>query len=139
VDPATDKHGPPGQRIQGYEVYGLTKDTNLSFVVGCELLQICFGAYQLVFSFSQGVTISVESRCDAISDGDVLFAAWRPSEFDSIAALGKLLGERIVSYEIREHGTLMLTFEREERILIFDSNKEAESYQITAKHQTVVV
>jgi len=42
---------------------------DLSFLVGQSMVQICFGSYQIQFNFSEGVSLSAESRMILITSG----------------------------------------------------------------------
>jgi hypothetical protein len=43
-------------------MYGLKKDTDLSFLNGRELVQAAVGLYQTIFRFDEDVTISAEGE-----------------------------------------------------------------------------
>ena len=120
-------------------MFGLRKETNLGFMVGCELQQIAFSLFQLVFLFSNDVSVSVESRCRLESpDGHVL-QVWETGSISDLREMGKLLGLQIAAYEIPGDGSVILEIAGGSRVIIEDSNTSGESYQITGGTHTIVV
>ncbi len=120
-------------------MYGLRKDTDLTFLNGRESIQIAIGVYQIQFGFDENVRISVEGEF-AYFDGrsEVI---WKPEPGSSqiAARTVALLGTTIESFEGHENGTLTLSFSNGHRLIIPDSSKEYESYQITRPGETIVV
>jgi hypothetical protein len=120
-------------------MYGLAKDIDLDFLNGREVGQIAIGVYQTQFGFDEDVRISVEGGFfyfDGQND-----SVWKPEPgFEPIAARTvALLGATIETFEAREDGTLTLNFSNGHRLIIPDSSKEYESYDITRPGQTIVV
>ena len=120
-------------------MYGLRKKIDLSFLRGREVIQIAIGVYQTQFGFDEDVRISVEggfSYFDGQND-----SVWKPEPgFEQIAARTvALLGATVETFEAREDGTLTLNFSNGHRLIIPDSSKEYESYDITRPGQTIVV
>jgi hypothetical protein len=120
-------------------MYGLKKGIDLSFLNGRELVQVAIGVYQTAFGFDEDVTIYVDggfTYFDGQSD-----SVWKPEPgFEHVAARTvALLAASITSLESHENGTLKLTFTNGHRLLIPDSSKQYESYQITRPGQTIVV
>jgi hypothetical protein len=120
-------------------VYGLRKDTNLSFLMGREVQQVAIGDYEIIFGLDGDIRISVESEFGYF-DGQREWV-WRPEPGASLIAAhsATLLGATIQSYEGRANGTLVLAFPNGRRLTVLDSNKEFESYDITRPGQTIVV
>jgi hypothetical protein len=120
-------------------MYGLSKDIDLKFLNGRECIQIAIGVYQIQFGFDEDVRISVEGQFRYFDGGTEV--VWRPEPgFAQIAARTvALLGATIDSFESRENGTLTLIFSNGHRLIIPDSSKEYESYQITRPGETIVV
>jgi hypothetical protein len=46
----------------GSNMYGLSKDLPLSFLIRRELLQVAIGVYQIIFSFDEDVKLSVQAQ-----------------------------------------------------------------------------
>jgi hypothetical protein len=120
-------------------MYGLPNDIDLSFLNGRLVEQIAIGVYQIIFGFDEDVRISVYfqfSYLDGLSE-----SVWRPElGFAPIAAHAvALLGATVETFEAQEDGTLTLNFSNGHRLVIPDSSKEYESYDITRPGQTIVV
>lgn len=120
-------------------MYGLSKDIDLSFLNGRELVQVAIGVYQVQFGFDEDVRISVESYF-GYSDGQGEWI-WRPEPGASqiAARTVALLGSSIQGFQAHEDGTLILTFHGGQRITILDNSKQYESYDITLPGRTIVV
>lgn len=120
-------------------MYGLKKETDLSFLTGRELIQLAIGVYQVQFGFDEDVRISVESEFRYF-DGQAEWI-WRPEPgSSSIAArVVALLGATIESFGSNIDGTLTLAFSNQHRLTILDSSKEYESYDITRPGHTIIV
>jgi hypothetical protein len=120
-------------------MYGLKRDTDLSFLKGRELIQIAIGLHHISFRFDEDVAISIEGEFSYFD----LQAGWTwESESGAVhiaARTVSLLGATIRSFEGQENGTLILTFSNDHRLTIFDSSKEYESYDITRPGHTIVV
>jgi hypothetical protein len=120
-------------------MYGLKKEIDLSFLKGREVIQIAIGVYQIQFGFDEDVRISVGggfSYLDGQND-----SVWKPEPgCEQIAATTvALLGASVETFEAREDGTLTLHFSNGHRLIISDSSKQYESYDITRPGQTIIV
>ena len=120
-------------------MYGLNRDIDLSFLNGRESIQIAIGVYHIQFGFDEDVRISVEGEFSYFDGGTEV--VWKPEPGSAQIAVRTvaLLGATIDSFEGRENGTLTLSFSNGHRLIIPDSSKEYESYQITRPGQTIVV
>lgn len=120
-------------------MYGLKKEIDLSFLRGREVIQIAIGIYQTQFGFDEDVRISVGGGfCHFDGQND---SVWKPEPgFEQIAARTvALLGARVETFEAREDGTLTLNSSNGHRLVIPDSSKEYESYDITRPGQIIIV
>jgi hypothetical protein len=120
-------------------MHGLAKDIDLAFLNGREVGQVAIGVYQIQFGFDEDVRISVDGGFfyfDGQND-----SVWKPEPgFEQIAARTvALLGATVETFEAREDGTLTLNFSNGHRLIIPDSSKEFESYDITRPGETIVV
>ena len=120
-------------------MYGLPNDIDLSFLNHRLVEQVAIGVYQIIFGFDEDVRISVYfqfSYLDGLSE-----SVWEPElAFAPIAARTvALLGATIETFEAQEDGTLTLNFSNGHRLIIPDSSKEYESYDISRPGQTIVV
>jgi hypothetical protein len=120
-------------------MYGLSKDIDLTFLNGREVIQVAIGVYQIQFGFDEDVTIYVHSQFNYF-DGQAEWI-WKPEPGAAQIASGtaSLLGATRESFEGHEDGTLRLNFSNGQRLTIFDNSKEYESYDITRPGQTIVV
>jgi hypothetical protein len=120
-------------------MFGLPKETNLDFVIGCELEQIAFSPFQLILRFSRGVELSVESRLELQATENPAAAAWEANHFSGLPQIATIFGSPITRYEIPGDGRLILHFGDGSAVTVHDSNKSHESYQITGGGRTVIV
>lgn len=118
-------------------MYGLRKETDISFLQGLELLQIAVGRYQVIFAFEGGVSVTVEGSYELRLDGEVTL--WTPGETRAAGASLALLGRSVENASGQEDGTLILAFSDKDILRILDSSKEFESYQVTGAGHTIVV
>ena len=109
---------------------------DLSFFIGATLIQICLGAYDLGLNFD-GPPIRVMMQTD--------FGTKAPGEETRRHDLttGHLL-RSFLNHDVSqalwgENGTLILTFDVGDQILIFDNSDEFESYTIHHAGKTIVV
>ena len=120
-------------------MHGLKKETDLRFLNGRELIQVAVGLYHTIFKFDEDISIAVEGEFRYF-DGQAEWI-WRPKPGSSLIAARTvtLLGATIESFESNDNGTLALTFSNGHRLILADSSKEYESYQITRPGETIVV
>jgi hypothetical protein len=116
---------------------GLAKNVDLSFLVGRELIQIAIGIHQVIFSFDEQVTISIEGEFSLKTNEGL--TTWTPGAPRAACPAIDLLGTSIDSVDAREDGTLQLFLSDGSRLTILDANKEFESYQICRPGMTIVV
>jgi hypothetical protein len=120
-------------------MYELKRELDLSFLTGCELIQLAIGVYQVQFSFDEDVRISVESEFRYFD----LQAEWiwqpEPGASSIAARATALLEATIESFGSNIDGTLTLAFSNQHRLTILDSSKEYESYDISRPGQTIIV
>jgi hypothetical protein len=120
-------------------MYGLKKGTDLGFLNGRELIQVCIGLYQTIFKFDEEVAISVEGEFRYFDGQDERASREEPNSALLAARTVALLGATIEIFEANADGTLILTFSNKHRLTILDSSKDYESYDITRPGQTIVV
>src|SRR6267378_441565 len=106
-------------------MYGLSKDLDLNFLNGREVVQVAIGVYQIQFKYFDGQEEWI----------------WKPEPGAAqiAARTVSLLSATIQNFDRQENGTLILTFSNGGRLTILDSSREYESYQITRPGQTIVV
>ena len=118
-------------------MYGLPHNTSLAFFNGKTLLQVCFGAHDLLLNFDGDVSVMVSSSVGCMDSGG---AIQRYDDFrDAAPALLTLLNQTVMSAEGGREGTLTLRFDGGRPLAIYDDSKEYESYTIKNGEQLIVV
>ena len=127
-------------------MYGIKATTDLSFLKGKTLCQVCFGPYDLQLNFAEGITrISVQSTIGyGASDGTYAkrVIGKGPCMSEVLEDTGFLL--RLLMKEIEEvhwtaEGTMTLTFAGGSQLQIYDDSQQFESYTIENGNQPIVV
>lgn len=118
-------------------MYGLDKNEDLGFLVEKELEQVCVGRFDLILNFTDDATISLQCEFDHQSEGESI----RTSDVlpDAAASLLGVLGNTIVSINNPGDGSLEFTFSGGSKLIVYDSNGSAESYQIESPNGGVIV
>lgn len=119
-------------------MFGLKRDIRTDFLIGVELQQVSFGAFQLILSFSNEVTLSVESKFKLQRENSPPMM-WVPGDFSIFPELGHLFGVAVDQYEIPGDGRLILKFKNGNIVSVYDSNKNYESFQLTGAGRTIIV
>jgi hypothetical protein len=110
-------------------MYGLPSNTNLSFLKGRELLQLCIGRHQVQLRFDGDVTISLEGEFTldgqrhAVGDGHRLHV---------------LLGLGIETTRPEGRGDIVLSFDQH-TLVLHDSKASYESYELRGPGIDIVV
>ncbi len=120
-------------------MYGLNKDIDLSFLDGRQVEQVAIGIYQIIFGFDEDVRISAYSEFNYFDGREEWVWKPEPGAVQIAARTLSLLGATIENFEGRENGTLLLVFSNGQRLILLDSSKEYESYDITRPGETIVV
>jgi len=112
-------------------------DADLSFLLNKSLEQICFGSYQIALNFSEGVSISVESRLILVTSENTV------SEFDQpyskADGLMGLLGTVVVNAQAEANRNLCLEFSNKSSLKVLNENSAYESYQIMNGSSAIIV
>jgi Family of unknown function (DUF6188) len=108
-------------------MYGLAKDTDLTFLLRQQLERVEVSEYQAQLHFTGSICISIEGECE-IDKQPVTYAQ-----------LTQLVGNSVFGVTIQNDGTTNVVFVDGKRLSILDSNAHYESYQITAPGVTLVV
>ncbi len=120
-------------------MYGLKKDIDLSFLTGREVTQVAIGVYQVQLHFDEDVGIYVEGEFSYFDGTDNLHWKPEPGSANTAGRTVALLGTTIDKFEANENGTLKLSFSNGHHLIIPDSSREYESYQITCPGRYIVV
>jgi hypothetical protein len=119
-------------------VFGLPTDTDLGFLQGEELIQVCFAQYQVQLHF-YNARLAIESKyCLRESDSSVE----QIYERDRVAeghALVPLLGQSIRIARVVANGVLELEFGTGVILTVYDDSEQYESYTIKYKNGLIVI
>ena len=118
-------------------MYGLPPNVDLSFFQRRILIQVCFGAHDLILSLDGHTTLSISS-CVGCADpsGNIQ----KHTAFsDAAPVLLKLLNCSIANAAGDESGTLSLRFTNGIVVAAYDDSDVFESYTIRNGDQLIVV
>lgn len=118
-------------------MYGLSIETDVSFLINRELIQVCIGLYQVILNFDESVSISLECDFEHLFQNETLIE--NNTLPTSASTLLKLLGAKISDINNQGNGNLELVFSNDSVLRIFDSNEDEESYQIVFDGKEIVV
>lgn len=117
-------------------MYGLSAATDLSFLHGRQVIQVCLGANDLLLHFFPGATIAVQTSITLSRSGD----STRFEELPSAAsALMQLIDRPVLATRVRPPGDLILTFEDDVVLEIHETSLHYECYQIRDGSRLIVV
>jgi hypothetical protein len=119
-------------------MYGLDKDTDLSFLSEKELHQVCVGEAQIILKFDGDIEVSLECTFEHVpKHGQVFWGdSSKPTSSNSLMTL---LGFSVKRVGNIGEGGIELFFANGDRVRIHDSNKDSESYQITSPEGMIIV
>ena len=118
-------------------MYGIPEDLNISELVGQPLDLISFSANTVHFVFGNEISITVESSYSyKIGEGDVVKQEKIPIKSSSLM---NLVGSYIKSVNIKNSNELLLKFDKNSFLLIYDDNETYESFQIQIKDKNIIV
>lgn len=117
-------------------MYGLPSDTDLSFLHGAQLDQVCISQNEVILHLHPEVEIMIASTIELGGEqgGRIL-----EDPRDQGLAICSRLGERIERAEGTSEGTLRLFWTSGHSIAIHDTWTEFESYTITQGKMVIVV
>ncbi len=118
-------------------MYRIPDNTDWSFLVGRELLQVCIGLYQVSLKFDAEVSINIECSFDHLAARSSLSLG--SSLPERATSLVSLLGKKIAGATSRDGKTLSITFLNSETLEIHDSNDSFESFQVIAAGREIIV
>jgi len=119
-------------------MYDLPEDVDWSFLIGGELLQVCYGEYQTQLNFHGDVNISIEG--DIEHRAGPLVVGRSDARRQDVTSLLQLLGASVKRVEVEAKNTLLLTFDNGHALKILSDDRPYESYSISAPgEQTIIV
>jgi len=118
-------------------MYGLPPNTNLDFLKGETLIQVCFGANDLILNFSANVSIAIYS---CVGVGVASSAMNKHTAFQEVAGeLLDLLNKDVSNVRWTPEGTITLELDNGNAIWIYDDSPNFESYTISSSLGQLVV
>jgi uncharacterized protein DUF6188 len=118
-------------------MYGISKNTDLSFLLGKIVEQVCLGQFQTQVHL-EDASIRIESKHTlAFADG-AREIVWERTGFPS-DGISKLLGQTLTGVSVVEDGVLELAFSLGDRLLVFDDSDQYESFHIVCGKLHMVV
>jgi hypothetical protein len=118
-------------------MYGLPTTTDLSFLVGKSVEQVCLGQYQTQVHLEHA-SISIECKHVLVTTDENRKILWERTGFPS-HGISQLLGQTVLQALVIDEGILELSFSRGDRLLLFDDSDQYESFQINSGSQNIVV
>ena|SRR5258708_4425785 len=118
-------------------MHRLPKETDLSFLLGKTVEQVCLGQFQTQVHLN-AASISIEGKHALILAEENREIVWERSAFPA-DGISKLLGQTLSRVSVIEDGTIDLSFSSGDRLLVFDDSDQYESYQITCGSLTIIV
>ena len=115
----------------------LNPETDLSFMTGQTLGQVCFGVHDLHLNFSEGASIRIESGVEfqALEGPIETFQSFA----EAASRFALLLDQTVTSWEAAEDHSLCLIFSGGSKVWVFGDNQPNESFLITHGSITIVV
>jgi hypothetical protein len=117
---------------------GLSTDTDLTFLNGRMLTGVRIGGCDFTLSFDDDVSIYGTADMGHRSADGELTALYKMPIPAALMLCG-FLYQSVVRSSVEAPGTLVLEFSNRQILEIYDSNSHHESYNITARHGTIVV
>jgi hypothetical protein len=118
-------------------MHPLSKDVDLSFLIGQELIQVCVGANELILNFQANARITVLSDFIAGGPDRESQRYSRPSE--GAPAVFPLLHQSIIQARATESGGLLLVFVSGAFLEVCETSAEYESFWISHDGRNLIV
>jgi hypothetical protein len=119
-------------------MHSLEPGTDLSFLLGKTLEQMCRGLYQLQLNFSEDTGIHIETNTEYRPGASDVVWRWSLGSRAEFPIYG-LLHEEIEAFEVRGGGILKLRFTNAEEVTIVPDGECVEAYQIMCGEIYIVV
>lgn len=119
-------------------MYGFPPDTNVDFLVGARLTQVCVGENEVIVRYSpDGISVMIATTVRLTEPNTTQHVLEDARETGS--ALLPLLGCVVSEVSTKPDGTLRLRWSSDHVLEVLDSSKEYESYTIHHGDTTIVV
>lgn len=117
-------------------MYGLSKERDLSFLLGSELLQVCIGRNEVILNFTADIAITVMSAFSVRNLESV-------RDFDEPMAGAlewvQLLHDTVVEASATDGGGLELRFASGRSVTLLDDSPQFESFWIRFSGGEIIV
>jgi hypothetical protein len=116
-------------------MFGLPKDFPYEQIRGAKLLQVCIGMHDIIFNFTDNISISINSSIESGLSDHIRYIDFRKSA----AEVSKLIDESISNASSSNGRDLELLFSNGHVLKIIDDSSEYESYIVNLKSKLIVV
>jgi hypothetical protein len=113
--------------------------TDLSFLEKATLIQICMGANDLGLVFDGPVRPTSNVMISSVFAIRLSDQSASQHELEEGHLLRPFLNRDVITANWAENGTLVLTFDKNDQILVLDNSDQFESYIITHGNTTIVI
>jgi hypothetical protein len=118
-------------------MYGVPEDMDWSFLSDRELLQVGIGVHQASLKFDCDTSINIECDFDHLRSNMTRPAT---SAFPAKAAtLVSLLGAKIANVVRQDGSCLVVEFDNNEILKLYDTNEAFESFQVVGPGKEIIV
>ena len=119
-------------------MHGIKPETNLDFLLGHELQEVCLGLYVVTCVFDKNLRISFESQWAIEIPNLQMFYGDIQSHTGPFEKLILLINQKIIKVNIANGSILLLAFSNNMALSLID-NSLYESFQIIGKDVYIVV
>lgn len=118
-------------------MYGLPKNINLNFILNKAITSICIGQHHIILYFEDELHFYIGNDCKFVSkDKSTTIIS---DNKNSASVLIPLLESTITHYQTKENGDLILYFDSNDTLYLYDDSPNFESYLIKYGDIEIVV
>ena len=117
-------------------MYRISKDIDLSKLIGAFTTQICIGAYDLQFDFGT-VHFQVESAVEIVKEG-VVVDAWQGGSWPK-ELFQEILNVPVKSVSMPDDKRIILKFENDLEMHLMDDSDQFECMKITVEGEVWII
>lgn len=111
-------------------MHGFAQAGSLDFLIGQEVLQVCFGTGQVQIHCRSSVSIVAEQRITHRSRNPDVTQEWEGLDWSDGTQLTRLLASRITSVKVVSNDTLRISFDNGDELDIYQDDSPYEACQI---------
>ena len=120
-------------------MYNIKSGTDLSFMLGKRLQQVCFGLHDVILNFLPTMHISVFNQMKLESKGENTYL-WESGDRSITSFPIQLILEReIVGVSIEQQNNIKILFEGSFELMLIDNFSATESVNIICDEKYIVV